>query len=753
MKTVQSSYCIHVRGTVQGVGFRPYVLRLARKHLLDGTVENRNDGVWIRIQSTDEQLQYFLRDLEREAPPAARIDSIETTREQALPLVPGFRIIGSSDHSDEITGISPDIAVCVDCLSDFENQPLRYHYPFINCTNCGPRFSLVKELPYDRQRTSMAEFAMCPDCDREYTDPSDRRFHAQPVACNHCGPVHYTQSGSPGSENWALVLSKLISCLKAGQTAAVRGIGGYHLMCDATSGTAVDLLRKRKHRDGKPFAVMFADIETVRQFCECSAAEETQLLSWRRPIVLLKEIRIMNPLINSRLGSLGVFLPYTPLHYQLFREGDFKALVCTSGNHSDDPIEIDPLQAEKTLAGIADLFVHHNRAIVNRTDDSLIRLSGSNPIILRRSRGYAPSPVSLVFPAEGIFASGAEQKNTFCIGREQEAILSQHIGDLVQVETIRFYEEAIDRYRKMFRFNPVLAAADLHPDYLSTRFVESLGIPAVRIQHHHAHVASCLAEHRIDGPVIGIAFDGTGLGTDGSIWGGEILIAGMREFTRYSHIETISLPGGDTAAREPWKSAMAYLYACYGDSVPFDSFPALNGIPDQDKKQIVNMIHSGAGCFMTSSAGRLFDAVAALTGCCLINTFEAEAPIRFEMLVDCRDTKYYRFLAGSTISFSPTIDAIRMDLEANVSVPVISSRFHRTVARAILEVSLKIRRETGLDRVVLSGGTFQNAVLTAMTNKLLEDERFTVFTNRLVPPNDGGISLGQLAIAAHQIKL
>ncbi|MFH0761841.1 MAG: carbamoyltransferase HypF [Bacteroidota bacterium] len=747
-----SSYCLHVRGTVQGVGFRPYVLRLARKHLLNGTVENRNDGVWINLQSTRDQLHRFIRDLRQDAPPAATIDSVETIQDNSMPRFQGFHIIDSHNHSDDITGISPDIAVCKECLEDFESQPLRRHYPFINCTNCGPRFSLVEELPYDRQCTSMAVFTMCPDCLGEYTNPTDRRFHAQPVACNHCGPVHYTNRNQPGSENWPAVLQNLITCLKTGQTAAVKGIGGYHLMCNAIDSSAVELLRKRKHRDGKPFAVMFPDIETVRQYCECSVTEEDQLLSWRRPIVLLKEIRAINPLINSNLGSLGVLLPYTPLHYQLFREGAFTALVCTSGNNSDNPIETGPEGSEKSLAGIADLFVHHNRRIINRTDDSVIRLTGSDPIILRRSRGYAPAPVTLAFSVEGILAAGAEQKNTFCIGRKNEAILSQHIGDLTNPETLFFYEEAIHRFRKMFRFNPVVAVTDLHPDYLSTQYADSLGIPVIRIQHHHAHIASCLAEHRINGPVIGIAFDGTGLGTDQSIWGGEILIASLSEFTRYMHFESISLPGGDTAAREPWKSALAYLYACYGNTIPFESFPALKSIPDEDKRQFLALIRSGAGCHNTSSAGRLFDAVAALTGCCLVNTFEAEAPIRFEMMADKEDTREYSLLVGTTVSFVPTIDDIRSDLEAKVPVTVISSRFHRTVARAILEISEKIRRENGLNQVALTGGTFQNALLTGITRKLLENHNFTVFTNRLIPPNDGGISLGQLAIAAHLLK-
>lgn len=753
MKHAQtSSYCLHVRGTVQGVGFRPYVLRLARKHLLNGTVENRNDGVWINLQSTRDQLHQFIRDLRQDTPPAATIDSIETLQNKTSPGYQDFRIIDSRNLSDDITGISPDIAVCKECLADFESQPLRKHYPFINCTNCGPRFSLVEELPYDRQRTSMAVFTMCPECLSEYINPADRRFHAQPVGCNQCGPVHFTNRNQPGTESWPVVLENLISCLKNGQTAAVRGIGGYHLMCDAISRSAVELLRKRKHRDGKPFAVMFPNIETVRSYCECSAAEEDQLLSWRRPIVLLREICAINPLVNSNLGSLGVLLPYTPLHHQLFREGDFTALVFTSGNSSDNPIETSPEGSERSLAPIADLFVHHNRRIINRTDDSVIRLAGPDPIILRRSRGYAPAPITLAFSAEGILAAGAEQKNTFCIGRKNEAILSQHIGDLTNPETLYFYEEAIDRFRKMFRFKPVVAATDLHPDYLSTQYADSLGIPVVRIQHHHAHIASCLAEHGINGPVIGIAFDGTGLGTDQSIWGGEILIASLSEFTRYMHFDSISLPGGDTAAREPWKSALAYLYACYGNSIPFESFPALKSIPDEDISQLLALIRSGAGCHDTSSAGRLFDAVAALTGCCLYNTFEAEAPIRFEMMADKVDTREYSYLVGSTISFASTIDDIRSELEAKVPVNLISSRFHRTIARAVLEVSAKIRRETGLDQVALSGGTFQNALLTGITRKLLEDHHFTVFTNRLIPPNDGGISLGQLAIAAHLLK-
>ncbi|MFA5814051.1 MAG: carbamoyltransferase HypF [Bacteroidales bacterium] len=753
MNRDRSSFQIHVHGMVQGVGFRPFVYRLARELNLDGSVENRNDGVWINLFCTREGLDIFISLLKRQAPPPSTILSVEVIHQAMNNAQSGFRILASQNGSDEITGICPDIAVCEKCLEDMKNHPRRISYPFVNCTHCGPRFSIIRELPWDRPNTSMSGFSMCDGCRAEYTDMLDRRFHAQPIACTICGPVYYQKGFQPGAELWADMVGQIIQALLTGRIGAIQGIGGYHLVCDATNALAVAELRKRKHRDGKPFAVMFMGIEEIRQYCECSEAEEKLITSWQRPIVILKEHKCLNSLVNKGLGSLGVMLPYTPLQHQLMTEGKFQALICTSGNLSDEPIVITPEAAEDKLKDIADFFIHSNRPIINRTDDSVARLAGENTILIRRSRSYVPTAIQISLSVDGILALGAEQKNTFCLGKNREAILSQHIGDLKNFDTFQFMEESLARFKKIYRFNPTLIVTDQHPDYLSTQFGNSLGIPVIAVQHHHAHIASCMAEHQLDEPVIGVAFDGTGLGTDQTIWGGEFLIATLDQFTRFTWLDPVKVPGGDQAVREPWRVAIAYLYKCYGENIPFESFTGLQGIPEIQRNQIISLLKSDVPVPVSSAAGRLFDAISTLTGCCIENTFDAEAPIRLEMVANQLETGEYPFQHDHTISFTSTIEAIRVDLENHVPVSVISARFHRTLARAILETCLQARELTRLKSVVLSGGTFQNAFLTRITCSALLKNKFNVYTHRVVPPNDGGISLGQLVVAAKkQIK-
>lgn len=753
MTMVRSSYKIHVHGTVQGVGFRPFVYRLAREIKLDGSVENRNDGVWISLYCTREELDIFITLLKQQAPYPSTIRSIEFIQQAGRKTQSGFRILASHKGSTEITGICPDIAVCEKCLEDMKNHPRRIGYPFVNCTFCGPRFSIIRELPWDRPKTSMSGFGMCDGCRSEYNDQLDRRFHAQPIACTICGPVYYQRSFQQGDEPWPYLSAQIILALRAGKIGAIQGIGGYHLVCDATNALAVAELRKRKHRDGKPFAVMFPGMEEIRKYCECSEAEEKLITSWQRPIVILKEKKCLNTLVNKGLGSLGVMLPYTPLQHQLMTEGKFQALICTSGNLTDEPTVISPQAAEDKLMDIADFFLHSNRPIINRTDDSVARLCGESPILIRRSRGYVPAAIQVSLSVDGILALGAEQKNTFCLGKDREAILSQHIGDLKSYDTFQFMEESLGRFKKIFRFTPTLIVTDQHPDYLSTQFGNSLGIPVVAVQHHHAHIASCMAEHQLDEPVIGVAFDGTGLGADQTIWGGEFLIATLDQFTRFSWLDPIKIPGGDQAVREPWRVAIAYLYKCYGENIPFDSFHGLQCIPEIQRNQIISLLKSEAPVPVSSAAGRLFDAISVLTGCCIENTFDAEAPIRLEMAADQLEMGEYPYQINQTIGFIPTIEAIRVDLVNHVPVSVISARFHRTLARVILDTCIRAREVTGLIKVVLSGGTFQNVFLTRITCSSLIMNNFTVFTHRMVPPNDGGISLGQLVVAAKkQIK-
>jgi len=748
MKPVRSSYQIHVHGTVQGVGFRPFVYRLAQEVKLDGSVENRNDGVWISLFCTQKELEIFITLLKQQAPPPSTIRSIDIVQQSGRVSDPGFQILASRNGSSEITGICPDIAVCEKCLDDMKNHPRRIAYPFVNCTHCGPRFSIIRELPWDRPNTSMTGFTMCDGCKTEYNDMLDRRFHAQPIACADCGPVYYQKGFSPACQSWPDISEKIIQALNAGRIGAIQGIGGYHLVCDATNSSAVAELRRKKHRDGKPFAVMFRDIAEIRQYCECSEAEENILTSWQRPIVILKEIKSLDPLVNKGLGSLGVLLPYTPLQYQIMTEGKFHALICTSGNHSDEPIVITPEAAEDKLKDIADFFIHSNRPIINRTDDSVARLAGENFILIRRSRGYVPTAIRVGLSVDGILALGAEQKNTFCLGKDHEAILSQHIGDLKNFETFQFMEEALARFKKIYRFTPALIVTDKHPDYLSAQFGHSLELPVIAVQHHHAHIASCMAEHQLDEPVIGVAFDGTGLGTDQTIWGGEFLIATLDQFTRFTWLDPVKIPGGDQAVREPWRVAIAYLFKCYGENIPFESFTGLQCIPEIQRNQIISLLKSGIPIPISSAAGRLFDAISALTGCCIENTFDAEAPLRLEMAADQLETGEYPYQFDQTVCFPPTIEAIRFDLDHHVPVSVISARFHRTLARVILDTCIRAREVTGLRKVVLSGGTFQNAFLTRIACSSLIMNDFTVFTHRMVPPNDGGISLGQLVIAA-----
>ena len=541
---------------------------------------------------------------------------------------------------------------------------------------------------------------------------------------------------------------KIIEALKNGQIGAIQGIGGYHLICDGTNHMTVTKLRKRKHRDGKPFAVMFPQINEIRQFCECSEAEGRLLTSWQRPIVILKEINCLNKIVNKDLGSLGVMLPYTPLQHQIMTQGNFVALVCTSANISDEPIIITPEEAENKLRDIADFFIHSNRPIINRTDDSVARVSNEKTILIRRSRGFVPTPLHVSLPVEGILALGAEQKNTFCLGKGYDAILSQHIGDLKSLDTFQFMEESLARFKKIFRFTPTLIVTDQHPDYLSTQFGNSLGISVITVHHHHAHIASCMAEHQLDEPVIGVAFDGTGLGTDQTIWGGEFLISSLDHFNRFAWLDPIKIPSGDLAVKQPWRVAIAYLYQCYGKNIPFDSFPALLLVPPTQREQILNLLLSDVPVPISSAAGRLFDAISVLTGACVENTFDSEAPIRLEMAVDRLEKGEYVFNYHNTISFAPVIEAIRVDLENQVPVSVISARFHRTLAKAILETCLNAQKQSGLSKVVLSGGTFQNAFLTDITRKLLKSNNFSTYTHQQVPPNDGGISLGQLLVAA-----
>jgi hydrogenase maturation protein HypF len=741
---------IHIKGLVQGVGFRPFVYRLASEYHLHGWVVNGTDGVTVKVEGMAAYMAPFVENLRNKAPVISQID--EMVIDQDLPEgLSGFYILASQDLTDETSEISPDIAVCADCLSDMESQSHRKNYPFINCTNCGPRFSIISDFPYDRSNTTMATFAMCEICHDEYSGISDRRFHAQPVACKNCGP-HYTLHSNGGKiDDINEILARTADLIENGAVIAIKGVGGYHLMCNALNEKGVADLRAMKKREGKPFAVVFRDIDSVKQFAEVSDAEASVLNSWRRPVVLLKNTRPLAKGISKGLGTVGAFLPYMPFHYQLFRVLKTPCMVLTSGNFAQEPVLITNESALEAFSSKTSAVITYNREIYNRTDDSVVRVISGKEQIVRRSRGYAPAPVRLEFNVDGILAAGAELSNCFCLGKGNRAYLSQHIGDLKNYETLEFYEESLRRFKQIFRINPKLIAADLHPDYLSTRYANKSGLPVIGVQHHHAHIVSCMAEHGIDGPVIGLAFDGTGYGTDGHIWGSEFMVCDYRYFERKLHFDYMPMPGGDKASEEPWRMGLALLWQTFGEQIFEMDLPLLKAVKPSLARDVVRSVQKGINCPLTSGSGRLFDAVAAISGICTHSLFHAEAPMRLESAVDCETDEYYDFTIDGTIEFYAAIKQICEDLSSGVSTGVIAARFHNTITEASAQAAKQISESTGITTVVLSGGTFQNKYLTETLEKKLLKNNLAVYMHSKVPCNDGGIALGQLVIAANAV--
>ena len=723
---------------------------MAVKHGLFGEVDNRTDGVSVIVQGDLKTIDRFSNDILQYAPPAAQIKTIEINETQ-ISGYDCFKIGSSKTIDNQVTEISPDIAVCDNCLLDMERDPGRIDYPFVNCTNCGPRFTIVEGLPYDRPMTTMKSFKTCEKCNSEYNDILDRRYHAQPIACNSCGPLYQYKDSIKTLKDINLIISEVSMQIASGKTVAIKGLGGYHLMCDALNNNAVTELRSKKQRDSKPFAVMFSDISEVKKYCFVDKEEEKEIKSWRRPILVLKQKKILAAAVSNGLNSIGAMLPYMPMHYLLFRFLKTGAVVLTSGNISDEPLIIDDLLAEKQLMSIADSFLSYNRQIINRTDDSVLRIIGKKTSLIRRSRGYVPRPVDLNFNIEGIIALGAEQKNSFCIGKGNQAIMSQYIGDLKNPATYKFFTETIERFSDIFRFKPEIVACDLHPQYLSTHhaqlFENEYKIPLVSIQHHHAHIVSCMAEHGLDEEVIGICLDGTGFGPDENIWGSEFMIADLKSFSRFTHFDYIPMPGGEKAIKEPWRMAYSYIFNYFGDNFDYKSVPLFNSINSQKLSLIKEMIVKKMNSPLTSGAGRLFDAVSAILGLCPVETFDSEAPMRLESAIDCETNEFYPFLANKTVIFADTLKAILADIPRQ-EISVIAAKFHNTVAQVILEVSNQIRKDTCLKKVVLSGGVFQNKYLLEKSSFLLNSNGFKVFTNHLVPANDGGISLGQIIIAS-----
>lgn len=731
---------VRLRGIVQGVGFRPAVFNLARSLGLAGFVLNSSAGLLAEAEGESTAVDHFTRAITENPPPLAWIQHAEIAE-----LPPSgetsFVIRESLAQAGEFALISPDVATCAACLADFTGPAnRRYGYAFTNCTNCGPRYTIVQDIPYDRPSTTMAQFRMCAACQAEYDDPADRRFHAQPNACPVCGP------------SLSAPVEEAVARLAAGRILAIKGLGGFHLACDARSEAAVKLLRERKRRSDKPFALMCSDLDAVARICAVSQADLRLLCSPEHPIVILP--RAPQSGIPEAIApgnrTLGVMLPYTPLHHLLFRNAPYDALVMTSGNISEEPIVTRNDEAADRLAPIADWFLLHNRDIFMRTDDSVVRTFAGAPRVLRRSRGYAPRTIELERSMPELLAVGGELKNAFCLTKGRHAILSQHIGDLENFETLVFFEETLANLKKLFRVEPRAVAHDLHPQYLSTKFALALeGLPKIGVQHHHAHIASCMAENGLEGDVIGVAFDGTGYGTDGQIWGGEFLVAGYSGFTRRAHFRYVPLAGGDAAIREPWRAAMAYLIDTFGGGWE----DLLRGVPEPRLRVVRQMLEGHIRTVQTSSCGRLFDAVAAILGIRSEVTFEGQAAIELEASAHPCETKSYDFAIPREggewqVDFRPTIHRIAGAVRAGEDASIVAARFHNTVAEAAEEVCRILRDETGLDRVCLSGGTFQNVRLVEQLTPALRDLGFAVYLHRRVPPNDGGIALGQAAIAS-----
>jgi hydrogenase maturation protein HypF len=745
---------VRVEGIVQGVGFRPFVHALARRLGLAGLVGNDAGGVFVEVEGSAETVERFLEALAAEAPPLAVIERVTAT-----PLEPtgvaGFAIAPSLAGGDRQTLVSPDTATCADCLRELADPAdRRYRYPFINCTNCGPRFTIVRDVPYDRPATTMAAFELCADCAREYGDPADRRFHAQPVCCPACGPslALLDRRAVPADGD---PLAGAAARLRDGAVVAVKGLGGYHLAADAGSEPAVAALRARKHREDKPFAVMVADLEAARRLCEVGPAEEAMLASSRRPIVLLRR-RAEGAAVAAPVApgnrSLGVMLPYTPLHHLLLAEVG-RPIVLTSGNVSDEPIAYQDAEALERLGGIADWFLVHDRPIHVRADDSVVRTFGGRELPLRRSRGFAPQPLALPWPfPRHVLACGAELKHTFCLAKGGHAFLSHHIGDLENYETYRSFTEGVAHFRRLFDVDPEVVAHDLHPEYLSTKYALELdGVELEGVQHHHAHVAACLADNGEAGPVIGVAFDGLGFGTDGTIWGGELLVADLRGFRRAGHLEQVPMPGGAAAIREPWRMAAAWL-----DAALEGVAPERLAVVDRNRdrwEQVVALGRSGMAAPVTSSAGRLFDAVAAILGVRDTVNYEGQAAVELEQLADPGESAAYPARVAEAddeplrLGGADLVRAVVDDLSAGVAPALIAARFHNGLAAATVAACDTLREQTGLGTVALSGGVFQNMLLLERTVADLEARRFRVLTHSRVPPNDAGISLGQAAIA------
>jgi len=743
------TYQIQVKGLVQGVGFRPFIYRLAMRLGLKGSVDNRVEGVCIYVNANQSELLDFLKAIRDEKPQAAEVYEVRFHRKEET-IFGDFRILKSRNNvnADELTEISPDIAVCKDCLQDMKMQSHRIDFPLINCTHCGPRFSIIKALPYDRDFTTMKVFKMCDRCRTEYTSVLNRRFHAQPVACNDCGPKYSIYENAKQTEGIPYILSRLAALIEEEKVIALKGLGGFHLMCDAQSKRAVDKLRSIKVRDSKPFAVMFRDLESARKYAVVDEAEAKALESWQRPIVLLEDRKALPPSLNSNFSKIGGMLPYMPFHYLMFEVLNTDVVVLTSGNRSEEPIVIDNQKMIQTFEKQVAAIITYNREIHNRVDDSVMQKVGRGMQLIRRSRSFAPQSFLMPSNVNHIVAVGAELLNTFAVGRGRKVFLSQHIGDLKNAESLGFFEESMKRFQDLFRVNPQLMVCDKHPDYLSSKYAHAAGIQLLEVQHHHAHMASCMVENKLNERLIGIVFDGTGLGDDGNIWGGEFFVGNLKSYERFAHFQYIALPGGDQVTKEPWRTAISVLYQCFGEDFLKMNIPFLKNLDADKVNLLLQMIDKKINCPLSSGMGRLFDAVSAMCELVQKSGFHAEAPMRLEDAIKKGEQAYYPFELAESIPIKPIVKAVVSDIKAGKAAGLISARFHNTLVKISLQTCLNIRKKTKLNKVVLSGGSFQNKYLSENLINALTEEGFEVFNQQKIPSNDGGISLGQIAIAS-----
>jgi hydrogenase maturation protein HypF len=741
-----------VEGTVQGVGFRPFVYRLAGELRLAGWVLNDERGVLLEAEGEAAAVESFLERLRTDAPPLASVERVLS--EQLAPQgEEGFAIRDSRSGGEAAAPVAPDGATCDDCLAElFDPSDRRHRYPFVNCTNCGPRFTIVRGVPYDRPLTTMSGFEMCAACHAEYDDPSDRRFHAQPNACPECGPtLALLDRGGGVRERGDVALRAAAGAIEGGAVVAVKGLGGYHLACLASNEEAVASLRGRKRREDKPFALMAPDLGAARELVELGEEEEDLLTGRERPIVIAR--RRPGAAVASAVApgspDLGVMLPYTPLHHLLLHDCG-APLVMTSGNVSDEPIAYEDGDALERLGSIADLHLTHDRPIHMRTDDSVLRQTERGPLLMRRSRGYVPASVGLPVPAgRPLLACGAELKSTFCVAKGERAWVGHHIGDLKNWETLRSFREGVEHFERVFAVEPQLVAHDQHPDYLSTGYaLEREGVEHLAVQHHHAHLAACLAERGEKGPAVGAIFDGAGLGSDGTVWGGELLVGDLRGFERAGSLWQVRLPGGDAAAREPWRMACSWLCESFeGAHAP--PGPLAELVDPERWHAVAALCRSGVAAPLTTSAGRLFDAVAALCGLRAEVTHEGQAAMELEAVARLDERGAYPLpLREGRLDARETVRALVDELAAGADVGLVAARFHNALAAATASACAELAESRGLGTVVLSGGVFQNRLLLERTAAALDGAGLRVLLPRLLPPNDGGIAYGQVAVAA-----